>query len=112
MPSLDGIQMQRPTLDSIRQASSGALDKAKLMVGLKEEDLESQQSERSLLDEAVDLLCPQLSFQQVSTVLMCFDSGMSHSALSINVANDALFSRLFFFFSAFNWFCQLFFYRM
>lgn len=69
MPSLDGIQ--RPTLDNIRQASSGALDRAKLMVGLKDQqgtaaDEESQQSERSMVDEAIDLLCPDLSFQQVN----------------------------------------------
>lgn len=59
---------ERPTLDGIRQASAGAFGKAKLMVGLKnEEDLESQHSETSsFLDEAVDLMCPDLSFQQVS----------------------------------------------
>ena len=69
MPSLGIDGIQRPTLDGIRQASSGAFQSAKLMVGLKnEEDMESQQqqpSERSLVDEAADLLCPDLSFQQV-----------------------------------------------
>ena len=57
----------RPTLDGIKQASVGAFDKAKLMVGLKSEpDEESQQSERSgFLEEAADLICPELSFQQV-----------------------------------------------
>jgi hypothetical protein len=61
--------MSRPTLDGIRQASVGALDKAKLMVGLNKNsgDLEedSQQSERSgFVGEAVDLMCPELTFQQ------------------------------------------------
>ena len=41
MPSFDGIT--RPSLESIKQASSSTLDKAKLMVGLKQEsDMESQ----------------------------------------------------------------------
>jgi hypothetical protein len=80
MPSLDGIQ--RPTLDSIRQASSSTFDKAKLMVGLKDSsggnttDEESQQSERSMVDEAIDLLCPDLSFQQVRC---CYYSYRSRS---------------------------------
>ena len=67
---------ERPTLDGIRQASAGAFGKAKLMVGLKnEEDLESQQSETSsFLDEAVDLMCPDLSFQQVSTYITMYKS--------------------------------------
>ena len=58
--------MSRPTLDGIRQASQGALDKAKLMVGLKDqEEEESQQSERSgFVEGAADLLCPELTFQQ------------------------------------------------
>jgi hypothetical protein len=59
--------MSRPTLDGIRQASSGAFDKAKLMVGLKatEEEESSQQSKlSSFVDDAADLLCPELSFQQ------------------------------------------------
>ena len=68
MPSLDGFQ--RPSLDSIKQASTGALDKAKLMVGLNKgesgEDVESQQSENSgILDEVGEILCPELTFQQV-----------------------------------------------
>jgi hypothetical protein len=64
MNSLDGIE--RPTLASFKQASQNAMGKAKIMVGLKEEeDLESQQSDRSFLDEAADLLCPELTFQQV-----------------------------------------------
>ena len=67
MPSsFDGIA--RPSLDSIKQASTGALDKAKLMVGLKgsEEDVESQQSENSgLLEEVGEIICPDLTFQQV-----------------------------------------------
>ena len=65
MPSLDGFS--RPNLESLRQASSGAFDKAKLMVGLKTEDEESQQSERSMVEEAADLICPDLTFQQVRT---------------------------------------------
>ena len=65
MASIDGIQ--RPSLDGIRQASTTAMDKAKLMVGLNKEeaDTESQQSERSFFDEAADLFCPELTFQQV-----------------------------------------------
>jgi hypothetical protein len=68
-PTLDGIS--RPSLDSIKQASSRAFSKAQLMVGLKtaEEDLESQQSEQpsrsSFVDEAAEILCPELTFQQV-----------------------------------------------
>ena len=57
---------ERPTLDGIRQASSGAFSKAKLMVGLKnEDDIEEQSETSSFLDEAVDIICPDLSFQQV-----------------------------------------------
>jgi hypothetical protein len=70
MSSIDGFQ--RPTLNGIREASTGAMDKAKLMVGLNKEetaDTESQQSERSFLDEAADLFCPDLSFQQVRRTL-------------------------------------------
>jgi RNA polymerase-interacting CarD/CdnL/TRCF family regulator len=65
MTSIDGGQ--RPALNSIRQASTNAMDKAKLMVGLNKEetDTESQQSERNFLDEAADLFCPDLTFQQV-----------------------------------------------
>lgn len=68
MPTLDGIS--RPSLDGIKQASSKAFSKAQLMVGLKaEEDLESQQSEpssrSSFVDEAAEILCPELTFQQV-----------------------------------------------
>jgi hypothetical protein len=73
MPSLDGIS--RPSLADIKQASSSAFNKAQLMVGLKrEEDLEAQQqasqveSQRqrpSFVDEAAELLCPELTFQQV-----------------------------------------------
>ena len=75
--SLDGISMPtRPSLSSIKQASTSAFNKAQLMVGLKsEEDLESQQqqqqerqeserSSRSFVDEAADLICPELTFQQ------------------------------------------------
>lgn len=67
--------MTRPSLDGIKQASSRAFSKAQLMVGLKtEEDLESQQSEpsspsrSSFVEEAADLLCPELTFQQVIEV--------------------------------------------
>lgn len=61
--------MSRPTLDGIKQASVGAFNKAQMMVGLKneehEEEEESQVSERSgFLDEAADLICPDLTFQQ------------------------------------------------
>jgi hypothetical protein len=68
MPTLDGVS--RPSLDGIKQASSKAFSKAKLMVGLQaaEEDVESQQSERSassFVEEAAELLCPELTFQQV-----------------------------------------------
>lgn len=58
--------MSRPSIDGIRQASQGAFDKAKLMVGLKTEEEESQQSERSgsFVEEAADLICPDLTFQQ------------------------------------------------
>jgi hypothetical protein len=66
-PTLDGIS--RPSLDTIKQASSRVFSKAQLMVGLKaEEDTESQQSEPSrstFVDEAAELLCPELTFQQV-----------------------------------------------
>lgn len=70
----------RPTLSSIRQASSQALSKAQLMVGLKSaSDMEEGQSQSSgagndggsnserssFIDEAADLLCPELTFQQV-----------------------------------------------
>jgi hypothetical protein len=69
MPSIDGVQ--RPTLDGIRHASTSAMDKAKLMVGLNKEetDTESQQSERGFMDEAADLFCPDLTFQQVRRTL-------------------------------------------
>ena len=71
MPSLDGFT--RPSLDSIKQVSTGALDKAKLMVGLNksgggsgDEDVESQRSENSgILEEVGEILCPELTFQQV-----------------------------------------------
>ena len=60
--------MSKPTLDGIKQASFGALDKAKLMVGLKNADQieEESQSERSnsFVETAADLLCPELTFQQ------------------------------------------------
>ena len=60
--------MSKPTLDGIKQASFGALDKAKLMVGLKSADQneEESQSERSnsFVESAADLLCPELTFQQ------------------------------------------------
>lgn len=80
---MDGIQ--RPTLDGIKQASSNALDKAKLMVGLKsEEDLESQQSERSgVLEEAAELLCPELTFQQrLIGFATCFTVGCKSRFMS------------------------------
>lgn len=66
LSNFDGIT--RPNLEVLRQASSGALDKAKLMVGLKsgQQDVESQQpAERTMLDEVGDLICPDLTFQQV-----------------------------------------------
>jgi hypothetical protein len=67
LSNFDGIT--RPNFDVLRQASSGALDKAKLMVGLKSEqqDAESQQppAERTMLEEVGDLICPDLTFQQV-----------------------------------------------
>ena len=76
MVSLDGIE--RPSLAKFKEKSKNAMNSAKLMVGLvKEEDLESQSeqsggqegqsqdSERSFLDEAADLMCPELTFQQV-----------------------------------------------
>jgi hypothetical protein len=77
MPSLDGIS--RPSLADIKQASSSAFNKAQLMVGLKkEEDLEAQQQASqaeslqrqrpSFVEEAADLLCPELTFQQVCSV--------------------------------------------
>jgi len=59
--------MPRPTLDGIKQASAGALNKAQLMVGLKseEQEEESQASERSgFLEDAADIICPDLTFQQ------------------------------------------------
>jgi hypothetical protein len=60
--------MGRPTLDGIKQASVGAINKTKLMVGLtSEEEIESQatnETEPSYLDEAAVILCPELSFQQ------------------------------------------------
>lgn len=60
--------MSKPTLDGIKQASFGALDKAKLMVGLKNADQieEESQSDRSnsFVESAADLLCPELTFQQ------------------------------------------------
>eukprot|EP00980_Cylindrotheca_fusiformis_P003867 scaffold858_cov123-Cylindrotheca_fusiformis.AAC.43 len=60
--------MPRPTLDGIKQASKNALNKSKLMVGLtSDEDLESQateETEPSYLDEAAEILCPDLTFQQ------------------------------------------------
>jgi hypothetical protein len=78
MPSLDGVS--RPSLASIKQASSSAFSKAQLMVGLKsEEDLESQQASEassqrsSFVEEAADLLCPDLTFQQVSMQSTRFD---------------------------------------
>jgi len=77
MNSLDGIQ--RPSLTGFKQASASAIDRAKLMVGLKqeiEEDLESQASERSFVDNAADLICPDLSFQQrVIGFGVCFTVG-------------------------------------
>jgi hypothetical protein len=72
----------RPTLDGIRQASSGAFDKAKLMVGLNKNsggDIEedSQQSERSsFVEEAADFICPELTFQQrLIGFAVCFTVG-------------------------------------
>lgn len=60
--------MGRPTLDGIRQASSQAFNKSKMMIGLtSEEDLESQhtnESESTYLDEAAEILCPDMTFQQ------------------------------------------------
>ena len=76
MPSLDGIS--RPSLSDIKQASVGALDKAKLMVGLRNDsDTESQQSQRSgFLEEVGDLLCPDLTFQQrLIGFFSCFSLG-------------------------------------
>ena len=81
MPSLDGFT--RPSLDSIKQASTGALDKAKLMVGLNksgggsgDEDVESQRSENSgILEEVGEILCPELTFQQVGLKGHVFDVG-------------------------------------
>lgn len=62
--------MSRPSIDGIKQASVGAFDKARLMVGLKngsQEETEegSEQSERpNFVEEAADLICPELTFQQ------------------------------------------------
>ena len=88
----------RPSLSSIRQASTQALSKAQLMVGLKSaSDIEegsdngglggdgqsssqnsrgrgggagnsdnSERSGSSFIDEAADLICPDLTFQQVT----------------------------------------------
>mmetsp|Transcript_26519 Transcript_26519/g.64627 ORF Transcript_26519/g.64627 Transcript_26519/m.64627 type:complete len:205 (+) Transcript_26519:168-782(+) len=60
--------MPRPTLDGIRQASMQTINKGKLMVGLtSEEEMESQvsnDSESTYLDEAADILCPDMTFQQ------------------------------------------------
>ena len=60
--------MPRPTLDGIRQASMNTINKGKLMVGLtSEEDLESQvtnDSESTYLDDAAEILCPDMTFQQ------------------------------------------------
>jgi len=87
MQALDGIS--RPSLDGFRKASSGALDKAKLMVGLKtqaeideeqqraETESQSQTSERSgILTDVGDLLCPDLTFQQrLIGFVSCFGIG-------------------------------------
>ena len=79
----------RPSLDSFKQASSNALSKAQLMVGLngsnsgdglninnENDDIElaatnnskngESDSERTttFVEEAADLLCPELTFQQ------------------------------------------------
>ena len=57
----------RPTLDGIKQASVGAFEKAKLMLNKNSGDVEeeSQQSDRSsFIEEAADLICPELTFQQ------------------------------------------------
>lgn len=85
--------MSRPTLDGIKQASVGAFDKAKLMVGLKNnqedtEEQESQQSERSsFLEDAADLLCPELTFQQrLIGFAACFALGCKWIALSVLLA--------------------------
>lgn len=60
--------MPRPTLDGIRQASVNTFNKGKLMVGLtSEEDVESQatnDTESTYLDEAAEILCPDMTFQQ------------------------------------------------
>jgi hypothetical protein len=74
--SIDGMTM--PSLQSMRQSSAGAMDKAKLMVGLKQQsDVESQQSERSgIMAEMSDLLCPALTFQQrLIGFFSCFTVG-------------------------------------
>ena len=99
--STNSNNVGRPSLSSIRQASTQALSKAQLMVGLKSaSDIEegsdvgglggdgqsssqnsrgrglggggagnSDNSERSggssFIDEAADLICPELTFQQV-----------------------------------------------
>ena len=69
----------RPTLDGIKQASQNALNKAQLMVGLKEEaDIEAEQEPEppSMLAEAADLLCPELTFQQrIIGFAVCFTVG-------------------------------------
>jgi hypothetical protein len=78
----------RPSLDSFKQASSNALSKAQLMVGLNgsnsgdgldntNDDIELAGSNNSkngesnnsegtptLVEEAAELLCPELTFQQ------------------------------------------------
>jgi hypothetical protein len=71
--------MSRPTLDGIRQASTGAFDKAKLMVGLKaaeEEETAPQSKAATFVAEAADLICPELTFQQrVIGFASCFALG-------------------------------------
>ncbi len=97
--------MSKPTLDGIKQASFGALDKAKLMVGLKnsEQNEEESQSERSssFVEEAADLICPELTFQQrligfaVCFILGCkyFMGSFTLYCLSWSTYGHFLFSR-------------------
>ena len=78
------------------------------MVGLKQEsDAESQQSERSFVDELGDLVCPELTFQQVFQTV---ELELPNSSLGLKIRMDSLV--VFCFSAAADWICKLLWYWM
>ncbi|MGK3761642.1 MAG: hypothetical protein ACI8RD_013960 [Bacillariaceae sp.] len=98
----------RPSLDSFKQASSNALSKAQLMVGLNgsnsgdgldntNDDIELAGSNNSkngesnnsegtptLVEEAAELLCPELTFQQrLLGFATCFTIACKYNTITL-----------------------------